>query len=109
MKLLEQQEVGTSTELNDKFTQGSEATGDFLNVEASREVYDAGLAHRIGPLNDKDVLGAMWSEHNIEKYSKEKFTTTNYGVTTDPLKEWIAAAGEWTKEKRSSKEKRREA
>jgi hypothetical protein len=51
----------------------------------------------------------MWSEHNIEKYSKEKFTTTNYGVTTDPLKEWIAAAGEWTKEKRSSKEKRREA
>jgi hypothetical protein len=94
MKLLEQQEVGTSSELNDKFTQGSEATGEFLNVEASREVYDAGLAHRIGPLNDKDVVGAMYDEHNKEEYSKEEFVTTNYGVTTDPLKEWIAAAGE---------------
>jgi hypothetical protein len=78
-------------------------TGDFLNVEASHEVYDAGLAPRIGPLNDKDVVGAMYDEHNIEEYSKEEFVTTNYGVATDPLKEWIAAAGEWTKEKRSWK------
>jgi hypothetical protein len=45
----------------------------------------------------------MWSEHNIEKYSNEKFTTTNYGITTDPLKEWSAAAGEWTREQRSWK------
>jgi hypothetical protein len=71
-------------------------------VEASREVYDAGLAHRIGPLNDKDVVGAMWSEHNIEEYSKEEIITTNYGVRTDPLKEWKAAAGEWTPQRISA-------
>jgi hypothetical protein len=67
-----------------------------LNVEGNREAYDAGLAPRIGPLNDKHVLGAMWSEHNLTEYSQKEFTTVNYGVTTDALREWKAAAGEWT-------------
>jgi hypothetical protein len=101
MKLLEQQEVGTSTELNDKFAHGSEATGEFLNVEVNREAYDTGLAPRIGPLNDKDVIGAMFSEHNEEEYSKEEYTTTNYFVRTNPVKEWKAVAGKWTRGNRS--------
>jgi hypothetical protein len=64
---LVKQEVGSVEELNGKFVEESEAKGEYLNVEASREVYDAGLAHRIGPLNDKDVVGAMYDEHNKEE------------------------------------------
>ena len=59
----EQQEVDTSTELNDKFTQGSEETGEFLNVEVNRKSYDVGLVPRIASLNDKTVLGTIFLEH----------------------------------------------
>ena len=91
--------MGSAEELNDKFA----AEGEFLNVEGNRESYDDGLAPRIGPLDDKDVLGAMWSEHNVAVYSQEEFTTVKYGVRPDALREWKAAAGEWTKENRSWK------
>ena len=49
------------------------------------------------------LIASAHSTDVVEEYSKKDFITTNYGVTTDPLKEWIAAAGEWTKENRSWK------
>ena len=97
LQVLRDQEVATAAELNDKFV----AQGGGALEFGKRELYDAGLAARIGPLDDRNPLAAMHTEHNEENYSSDTFTAGNYGIETSAIREWRAGAGEWAKSKDS--------
>ena len=97
MSALAEQAAATSKELNDKFVADSGAELSF----GERRLFDDGLVAWIGVPNQAEPMEEMWCEHNEYPSAREAFCAGNYGVDTDPIKEWIAAAGEWTPMNRS--------
>jgi len=58
----------------------------------SVEDYHKGMYARTGPPNLKIAEG-MKNEHTVLACCKDEFTSTNYGITTSPLKEFEIATG----------------
>jgi len=85
------QAAATSDALNDKFA----ASGPTLHY-GGREAFDAGLSVWIGPPDTANTLQQMYIEHNSSEYASTEIIAWNYGVKTSAIKEWVAAAGEWT-------------
>ena len=97
MSALAEQAAATSKELNEKFVADSGAELSF----GERRLFDDGLEAWIGVPNQAAPVEEMWREHNSTPYSQEKFCAGNYGIETYPIREWIAAAGEWTPQRKS--------
>lgn len=94
LQVLKDQDVATVAELNDKFV----AQGGGALELGKRDIYDKGLAARIGPFDDRDPISTMHTKHNEEDYSSELCTAGKYGTKTSAAIEWKAAAGEWAKD-----------
>jgi len=96
MRRLAQQSAATAAELNDKFL----AQGDAFSF-GQRDLFDGGLAVWIGVPDTVKPMEEMYAEHNCSVYASESVVASNYGVETDAIREWAAAAGEWTPVDRS--------
>jgi len=96
MRRLAQQSAATVAELNDKFL----AQADEFNF-GKRDLFDEGLAVWIGVPDTAKPMEQMYEEHNRSAYASESVVASNYGVETDAIREWAAAAGEWTPTDRS--------